>query len=372
MKTTTNFKLKAYEGTDLFNPLTVESVNVEEIDKIMYGNKTASVQPASEVKTGANHSITRNTPDASVFRFVATSQWVVGDTCSVDGVSVTAIMPNGEALKTGAWQINGNVLCILTGTLLTVFTNTPSGEEIENAGSHNCVYRGKFLGTTVTAAQYLAIANGDFTGLYIGDYWAINDVNYRIAGFDYFFNMGDVPFNKHHAVIVPDTPLYNAQMTNTASGQYEAGDSNTTYGGYVGTDMYKANLNQAKTLVKNAFPGHVLKHRVFLTNAVVNGVASGVAWCDSEIDLMCEQMVYGCGMFSPVSVGNDNVPANYRIETSQLPLFRHEPSRICNRASWWLRDVINTKRFATVDKEGYCSYFDSTDAQGVRPAFCIG
>ena len=239
-----------------------------------------------------------------------------------------------------------------------------------NAGAHNAIYRGKSLGSTVTTAQYAAIKAGTFDDLYIGDYWTIGGVNYRIAAFDYYLNSGDTNCTTHHVVIVPDTCLYNAQMHNTSSGSYESGAANTTAGGYVGSDMYKSNLEQAKTTIKSAFSGHVLKHRIYLTNAVANGRASGGAWCDSEVDLMCEQMVYGSGIFSPVSDGS-NVPTNYRVEKSQLPLFQHEPSRICNRNNWWLRDVITASYFALVSRNGGADYNYASDSTGVRPAFCI-
>lgn len=229
-----------------------------------------------------------------------------------------------------------------------------------NAGAHNAIYRGKYLGESVTAAQYAAIKAGTFDNLFIGDYWTIGGVNYRIAAFDYYLNSGDTACTAHHVVLVPDTCLYNAPMNST----------NTTAGGYVGSAMYKSHLEQAKTTIKNAFSGHVLKHRIFLTNAVANGRSSGGAWCDSEVDIMCEQMVYGSGIFSPVSDGS-NVPANHRVEKSQLPLFQHEPSRICNRDNWWLRDIISSGAFAGIRADGTAVYYGATSVVGVRPFFCI-
>lgn len=228
------------------------------------------------------------------------------------------------------------------------------------AAAHNAIYRGKNLGSAVTAAQYAAISAGTFDDLYIGDYWTIGGVNYRIAAFDYYLNCGDTNCTTHHALIVPDTCLYNAVM-NT---------SNTTTGGYIGSQMYTANLAQAKTTIKGAFSGHVLKHRIYAINAVANGYSSGGAWVDSEVDLMNEQMVYGCGIFSPVSNGSA-VPANYRVEKSQLPLFAHDQSRICNRNNWWLRDVITASYFAVVSGAGFAHYYGASDSYGVRPAFCI-
>ncbi|MDD6608620.1 MAG: hypothetical protein PUE97_02745 [Subdoligranulum variabile] len=229
-----------------------------------------------------------------------------------------------------------------------------------NAGAHNAVYRGKCIGESATEAQYAAISAGTFDDLYIGDYWTIGGVNYRIAAFDYYLNSGDTACTTHHAVIVPDTCLYNAAMSST----------NTAYGGYVGSTMRTANLEQAKTTIKSAFSGHVLKHRIFLTNAVANGCASNGAWCDSEVDLMCEQMVYGSGIFSPVSDGS-SVPFNTRAEKTQLPLFQHEPNRICNNIAWWLRDVITGELFALIDNNGLAHANYAALKFGVRPAFCI-
>lgn len=229
-----------------------------------------------------------------------------------------------------------------------------------NAGAHNAIYRGKSLGSSVTTAQYSAISAGTFDDMYIGDYWTIGGVNYRIAAFDYYLNCGDTSCTKHHVVLVPDTCLYNHVMN----------DTNITTGAYVGSKMYTEGLEQAKTTIKAAFSGHVLSKRIYLSNATANGKASAGAWCDSEVDLMCEHMVYGNGVFSPVSDGT-TVPNNYRVEKSQLPLFQHEPSRICNRANWWLRDVISASNFATVLSFGGANYNKASSSFGVRPAFCI-
>lgn len=232
----------------------------------------------------------------------------------------------------------------------------------DNAGAHNSIYRGKNLGTTVTEEQWEAISSGTFTDLYIGDYWVIGGVNWRIAAFDYYLNCGDTSFTKHHAVIVPDTCLYSAQMNTT----------NVTTGAYKGSAMYTANLTQAKSTINSAFgSSHVLSHRIYLSNATSNGRASAGEWTDSTVDLMCEHMVYGSGIFSPVSDGS-NVPNNYRVEKGQLPLFALEPSRICNRDTWWLRDVITAACFATVNLNGLANYNYASYSHGVRPAFCIG
>ena len=131
MKTTANYNFKQYEGTDIFNPLTVEAQNIQSIDTNMGKNRDAAVQLATEIKSGTVHAITRSTPGAPVIRFVATSDWVQGDTCTVDGVQVSTLLTTGETLPGGAWKINANVLAVLNGTVLTVFTSTPSGGSTE-------------------------------------------------------------------------------------------------------------------------------------------------------------------------------------------------------------------------------------------------
>lgn len=228
------------------------------------------------------------------------------------------------------------------------------------AGAHNCIYRGKYLGDSVTDEQYAKIADGTFDGLYIGDYWTIGGVNWRIAAFDYFLHAGDTECTKHHAVMVPEKNLYNAQM-NT---------SDTTAGGYVGSAMYTTNLAQAKTTIKAAFSGHILTHREWLVNAVANGRGSNSAWFDCDIELMTEQMVYGNGVFSPVSDGS-TVPANYRIAKAQLPLFAFDPTMVNTRQDYWLRDVITAAFFALVTNYGFANYVYASNSCGVRPAFCI-
>lgn len=234
------------------------------------------------------------------------------------------------------------------------------------------MYRGKNLGTSVTDAQYNAIKSGAFEDLFIGDYWTINSIIYRIAAFDYYLRCGDSVLTTHHVVIVPDSSLYFAQMHNTSSGTYESGPAaNTTAGGYVGSDMYKTNLEKAKNIIKKAFSGHVLQHRLYLINTVSNsGYPVAGAWCDSEVDLMCEQMVYGSSIFSPMGNGS-LIPLNYTAEKSQLPLFRYRHDLITIRANYWLRDVVSDTYFALVGNAGNSGYDRASLCLGVRPVFCI-
>jgi hypothetical protein len=229
----------------------------------------------------------------------------------------------------------------------------------DGAAAHNCIYRGKNLGTSVTAEQYAAISSGKFTDLYIGDYWVIKGVTYRIAAFDYYYNCGDTNFTKHHVVIVPDTSLYKVQM-NT---------SNVTTGGYTGSAMYKSNLAQAKTTIKAAFgSAHVLTKRELLTNAVNGNTPSGWAWFDSDVELMNEVQVYGSVAWG----AHDGNGYNVASGDGQFPLFMFDRTKLHNREDYWLRDVSSASNFSLVRSNGIADGSDASYSRGVRPAFCIG
>lgn len=229
----------------------------------------------------------------------------------------------------------------------------------DGAAAHNCIYRGKNLGTSVTAEQYAAISSGKFTDLYIGDYWVIKGVTYRIAAFDYYYNCGDTNFTKHHVVIVPDTSLYKAQM-NT---------SNVTTGGYTGSAMYKSNLAQAKTTIKAAFgSAHVLTKRELLTNAVNGNTPSGWAWFDSDVELMNEVQAYGSVAWG----AHDGNGYNVASGDGQFPLFMFDRTKLHNREDYWLRDVASATYFSYVSNGGRADNYNASYSYGVRPAFCIG
>lgn len=231
----------------------------------------------------------------------------------------------------------------------------------DNAGAHNAIFRGKNLGTEVTAEQWAAIANGTFSDMYIGDYWVINNVNWRIAAFDYYFMTGDTACNTHHVTIVPDTNLDNQPMNSSV----------TTTGGYLGSAMYTTNMATAKNKIIAAFgSAHILSHRQHLDNTVTNGYPSVRAWVDSQIELMSEQNVYGGKLYHGVMCGT-NVPDLTDVDKSQYPLFAHAPHLISNRLTYWLRNVVSTYDFAYVSNIGCASYNGASASFGVRPAFSI-
>lgn len=229
------------------------------------------------------------------------------------------------------------------------------------AGAHNAIYRGKSLGSAVTEAQWAAIKAGTFEDMYIGDYWTIGGVVYRIAAFDYYYRAGDTDMTTHHVTLVPDANMYTHVMN----------DTNITTGAYVGSKMYTEGLTQAKTTINSAFgEAHVLNHRQYLQNATTDGYASGGSWYDSTVELMTEQNVYGGKNFS--NIQNGTALANsYTVDKSQYPLFAFRPDMISNRQWFWLRDVVSAFNFALVSDSGSALSSYASYALGVRPAFSI-
>lgn len=223
------------------------------------------------------------------------------------------------------------------------------------------IFRGKTLGSGLTLEQKTAIQNGTFDGLWLGDYWEIGGVKWRIADFDYWLNKGDAKFLSHHLNIVPDTGLYTAKMNN----------SDIVVDGYVGSVMRTANMDQAKTTINNAFGDAVLAHREFLINTTGGGHSLNGVWTDSSVDLMSEVMVYGSYICTPSNEGLTEVK-RYTSSNTQLALFRACPELITVNGGYWLRDVTSRAGFAQVDEKGAAASINASVVSGVRPVFAIG
>lgn len=226
-----------------------------------------------------------------------------------------------------------------------------------NAGAHNAVYGGRSLGSAVTTAQWAAIQAGTFEDLFIGDFWEIGGVNWRIAAFDYYFS-NDIP--DHHVVIVPDASLYTAKMN----------ASSTTRGGYAGSQMRTTNLATAKTTINNAFGSdHILTYRDGLVNAVSSGAPSGISTYECTVELMTERQVYGNPIFGACAWGSSTVPALNTKARTQFPLFALNPY-LASLSWYWLRDIVTDAYFAASNgaAAGYAgAFYDG----GVRPYFCV-
>ena len=230
-----------------------------------------------------------------------------------------------------------------------------------NAGFHNSIFRGKNLGTSYTTAQSNQVTAGTFDDLFVGDYWVINGVNWRIADFDPYYRCGDSPLG-HHIAVVPDSVLYSTQW-NTA---------NDTSTGYVNSAI-RANIKAtsssnagAEEKVIAAFGNsHVLAYRAIYPTSYSSGKATGWAWTDAKVELMNEVEVYGSSVWT--SMPGYETGINKR----QLSLFRIAPQFINIRAYWWLRSVYSAAYACIVNSDGRAYHVSASYSYGVRPLSLI-
>lgn len=299
-------------------------------------------------------------------------------TCTTEGTSDTADLDisantEGDTITDGtvSWKVvkrnHDAELAALSLRMTTaesdiVSTNGKLAPLIYNsAAAHNAIFRGRYLGDHVTDEQWAAIKAGTFEGLYIGDYWTINGVDYVIAAFNYYLNSGDTACTANHVTIVPRKNLYTHAMN----------DTDVTTGAYVGSTMYASGLNAAKTTIASAFGStHILTIRQNFQNSVTGNYENGSAWYDASVFLMSEINVYGGNIWKNIVAGT-NWSNNYQIDNSQYPVFAFDKTMIHTRASYWLRDTVYSGYFARVYSDGNCDNAGASYVLGVRPAFNI-
>lgn len=225
---------------------------------------------------------------------------------------------------------------------------------------HNSYPRCKYLGTTITDAQNTAIKNRTYDDLFIGDYWTINGVNWRIVAIDYYYNIGDTNFGKGNIIVMPDAVLYNAQMNTT----------NTTAGAYAGSLMRTQNLNNARTIAQNAFGSHLANHRIVIANSVDNSGPNNWSEYDSDgVELPNEVQIYGTRAWGSALKGFD-----VATQKQQFPLMVLAPQFVNIRQNYWLQDVSSdsvSSFFACVLYVGHAGYYGASASLGVRPSITL-
>lgn len=233
------------------------------------------------------------------------------------------------------------------------------------------IFRGKNLGTELTTNQLAVIRDGSFRGIFLGDYWEINGIKWRIADFDYWMNTGDsneTRFTSHHLVMIPDSILYTASMNSKPT----VISSDGLKGGYTYSEMYKTKLESAKSIISEAFGDKILSHREMLVNQVYGaksnkpGMPSKYQWYDSTVEIPSAVMI----------LGNSGVAWSCTATNSktQLALFRSRPEFINSTGSYWLRDVRywSLRNFCNITDTGASESTSVDISIGVRPVFAIG
>jgi len=193
-----------------------------------------------------------------------------------------------------------------------------------------------------------SVRDGSFADLYVGDYWEINGVKYRIADINYWKNVGypeSEKVQKPHILIVPDTILGSGQM-NTG---------NSTSGGYRSSAMKSTKLNQIADALPDTFKDMLISHRMF----------SDGSWIATSVDLMNEVMVHG----TYICADNNNKQTS---DAQQLVLFRLAPELKAIGVNYWLRNAAGSQTYTLISQYGDASSDMATSTYGIRPVFAIG
>lgn len=252
-------------------------------------------------------------------------------------------------------------------------------EQFSGAAFHNSIFRGKFLGNSVTDQQYNKIADGSFDDLFIGDYWTIESfdrsINYRIAALDYYYGKGygaDNRTTSHHVLLVPDVPLYSYTMN---------GSNDTTNTGFSNSKMFTESLKSLENTLNgsNIFNNHLMEFGTTIPQACNNGNPTSYIHVMCKSSLLSQRMIFGSEIMKPVA--STTWIKNYTRESTQLPLFLFAPWLIYvtsitpgnNPAPmYFLQDSVSSTAYAAVNyTSSNLSDQSAKNSLGTRPYFCI-
>ena len=252
--------------------------------------------------------------------------------------------------------------------------------------NHNMIYRGKNLGATLTDAQHTALSSGNFTDLYLGDYWtktvtipgapytggdgelifvpAQTNITLKavIADFDTFYagyNSSYAGINTHHAAVIV-TGFSNVNWNGTDS----------TVGGYLNSVIHKWLVGSALPQIETWFgSAKVLSHQKLLTNAITGDAASGWAWSSQKISLLSENQMYGSKVWGNSKASNGGYEPGEAFK--HLNVFNHiDANLLFGNKTIWLRDIASAVGVAYLNHYGNASYYDASITM-VAPAALI-
>lgn len=357
---------------------------------------TALPADGGNADTVNGHTVNADVPENAAF-----TDTVYGNaTSSSDGLQSAADKAKLDGVEAGA---NNYTLPEASADVLGG-VKIGSGLEVDNGVlsllmspvMHRNIFRGKFLGNSLTAAQRASIQNGSFDDLFIGDYWVINNMYYRIVDMDYWLGCGqavadptkanvsaELRMIKHHLVVMPDSALYLANMADSATGCGKTGYSNTS--------LFKSNLNNAVTMVTAAFGEALTPHSELYATEVTNGTITGFKFYSKPLEIPSMIQMLGHRMFTSEDHINASVDTTSSLGTrlvsdtsrTQFSLFRLCPQYIMcikpntgalyyNSDFMWLRDSVNDNDYVYIDTiTGIISSFRPNFPLGIRPAFAL-
>ena len=233
--------------------------------------------------------------------------------------------------------------------------------------AHNAIYRGQSLGPfNETFAN--DIDNGTFNNMWVGDYFTINNHIYKIAGFNYKYDHEENTGLTNHLIMITD--VLSKQVMNS---------SNTTAGGFAGTELFKNYFPQIESQLQTDFGNHLLTFNSYLSTSVDSSGAPDDGQWYSLKTCMCNSAMWW-GSPSEYSNNANGVKFNLGDETEQLPIMKlHKVEQESGENIVWLRDVCDSKNFAAANPDGAPDEYAANilgsggvASIGVRAFFLIG
>lgn len=230
----------------------------------------------------------------------------------------------------------------------------------EGEWTHNNLYRGNDLGTFNDTFEQ-AIQDGTFDNEYIGDTFTMGGHKYKIAGFNTKYGHEQNGDLGNHICLIGEF------------GSHVMNNSDTTQGGFAGTDMFKNYLPTIENQLKADWGSHLLSFNSYLSTGIdSSGVPNNGAWFNLTACLMNTVQVFG----SPTQWSNNKNGMKYNIgdENDILPLYKLKPDkREWTDTWWWLRDIYNSQDFVGVYPGGSAgvSWDGASGPNGVRAFFLI-
>ena len=245
----------------------------------------------------------------------------------------------------------------VTSSIQTQLDSKASTSDLSTLQSYLCRagLRFKNLGTSFTSAQATAVANGDFSDLWNGDYWedTLQRITWRIVDNTNFMknrctgtSTGKITAN--HLIVMPDAKLGSGYVANATS---------SGYGGSTYRNNYRSTY---KTKFTNFFgSSHIMTYEDNLTNSATNRTGYS---CDIELPQLSN--IFG---YNPIDEKNYSYLFNAGLSYGQFMLFRLAPQYAQTGDDEWFRDIVTDSNWAIIYSYGLFSSRGPAFTAGFRP-----
>ena len=247
----------------------------------------------------------------------------------------------------------------------------------DGAASHRRFYRGHDLTAAFDSGEFSKnVADGSFRDIFPGDYirkkitvpavanlkTSTYDVKFIIADLDIAMDQGTPRVTAHHAIIVPEEPVFYTYMN----------PSDTNAGGYAESYMHKTVMPAfAQGLIGAFGEKHLLKSSFDGSDSTASNPLSCIC------RLMTLSMVFGQLQELPGGVWHwSQINMDNCLAGEQFAAFRNTPNLQGKRMWYWLSDtpsswIFFSSTFATVADYGLGVRAHANDASypgaGIRP-----